>query len=247
MAASVGFIRSSVVIFRVILGQLRSPARLTGLGLLGLLSMVISWSVGNGAGPSPAEHLDNAVGVITLFTFTLVLPVIALIFGVGSLGDARDDGTLVYLWVRPLNHGSVVFGAWLAATAISLPLVVIPATLSALLLDAGSELVTATLIASALAVVAYSAVFVMLGVLSRFAVVLGLVYVLLWEGVVASLGSIGAKMALRGYANSIVTSRTGVRVDLANSTETTSIIVFAVVSVVALGIAAVRLSSLEVD
>lgn len=247
MAGSVGLVRSTVVVFRVLLGQLRSPARLTALGLLGVLSMVISWSVGSGADPSPVQHLDNATGVITLFTFTLVLPVIALIFGVGALGDARDDGTLVYLWVRPLNQISVVFGAWLAATVISLPLIVIPAALSALLLDAGSELVMATLVASALAVVAYSAVFVMLGIVSRFAVVLGLVYVLLWEGVVASLGSIGAKMALRGYANSIVTSRTGVRTELANSAESTSIIIFAIVTVVALLLAAARLATLEVD
>ncbi|MEM7141234.1 MAG: hypothetical protein AAF548_09395 [Actinomycetota bacterium] len=247
MARSVGFVPSTMVIVKVLLGQLRSPGRLIGLGLLGLLSMVISWSVGSGADPIESVHLDNAAGVITLFTFSLVMPVIALIFGVGALGDARDDGTLVYLWLRPLNQASVALGAWLAATAISLPLVVIPATLSALLLDAGSELVTATLIASTLAVIAYVAVFVMLGLLTRFAVVLGLVYVLLWEGVVASLGSIGAKMALRGYANSIVTARTGVRTELANSAESTSIIVFAVVTIVALIVSVVRLQALEVD
>ena len=171
----------------------------------------------------------------------------ALIFGAGSLGDSRDDGTLVYLWLRPINRGSIVLGAWLAAAIISWPLVVVPATLSAKFLNAGTSLVVATAVASTLAMLAYIAVFLMLGLLTRFAVVVGLIYVILWEGIVASLGSFGAKMALRGYANSIVAGRTGVRTELAVSAEATSVIFFASIATLALMVSVLRLSSLEVD
>lgn len=247
MAAQVGFGRGAVVVARVLLSQLLSVGRIVGLGLLGALSMIISWSAAQSADPVPLEHLDNAAGLITLFTFTLVVPVIALIFGAGALGDARDDGTLVYLWLRPLGRLSVALGAALAAMTITLPLTVVPSVLSAVLLDAGGDLVAATALASTLAVVTYTALFVLLGALTRVAVVIGLGYILLWEGVVAQFGSAGAKVALRGYANSIITARTGVRTDLANSAETTSIIVFAVVTVLAVVLTAARLGNLEVD
>ena len=29
-----------------------------------------------------------------------------------ALGDMREDGTLVYLWLRPMDRWAIVVGAW---------------------------------------------------------------------------------------------------------------------------------------
>ena len=94
---------------------------------------------------------------------SILVPIVALIFASASLGDTREDGPLVYLWLRPISRLSVSTGAWAASITIALPLTVIPMTVSALLLDAGNSVVTATILTSTLAVVAYSGLFVTLG------------------------------------------------------------------------------------
>ena len=46
-----------------------------------------------------------------------VLPVVALVFAGAAIGDLRDDKTLVYLWLRPMDRWPIVVGAALAAGA----------------------------------------------------------------------------------------------------------------------------------
>ncbi len=43
--------------------------------------------------------------------FGLVLPVVALVFGGAALGELREDKTLVYLWLRPMDRWPIVVGA----------------------------------------------------------------------------------------------------------------------------------------
>ena len=176
-----------------------------------------------------------------------MLPIVSLVFAAAVLGDTREDGTLVYLWLRPMSRLSIVIGAWLAALTAALPLTVIPSVLMAVLFDAGSDLVVAALIASIIGVLAYSALFVFLGLLVKNGIVWGLVYILVWEGFVALLGSSAARVAIRGYTSAILESRTGGELDVAASSELMGIGVPLAVVVVALWLASVRLQNLEVD
>ena len=70
--------------------------------------------------------------------FTLLVPIVALVFAAAAFGDAREDGTLVYLWLRPMDRWPVVVGAWLAAITVSLPITVVPLAISAVLADRGA-------------------------------------------------------------------------------------------------------------
>ena len=58
--------------------------------------------------------------------FTTLVPIVALVFASAALGDMREDGTLVYLWLRPMDRWPVVVGAWLASITVSLPLTLVP-------------------------------------------------------------------------------------------------------------------------
>lgn len=252
MTATVAAPRAIAVTYHVILRQLLTRGRVIGLGLIGIAVAVVGWAVGQSndevanADLAATLRLEDSVFIIGLIAFTVLVPIVALVFAAASLGDTREDGTLVYLWLRPMHRSTIVIGAWLAALTVSIPLTVVPTTITAMLLDVGSELVVATVIASTLGVIAYSALFVLLGLLVKNAIVWGLGYVIIWEGIVAAFGSAAEKVAIRGYTASILTSRTGVDLEIGTLSQTTGIVVPVLIAIAALVLASIRLDRLDV-
>ena len=95
------------------------------LALLAVGAAVAGISAAVGASDTQ-EPQRAAVEVIADLGFTAVVPIVALVFAAASLGDAREDGTLVYLWLRPIDRWPVVVGAWVAAVTVSMPLTIVP-------------------------------------------------------------------------------------------------------------------------
>jgi len=256
MTGTVSVIDTVRVVYRVLLRQLLTRGRVAALLVIGAVVVLLGWLVGRASPPEEfpplsaaevaLEELEAGVFVVSLIGFTLLVPIVALVFAGASLGDTREDGTLVYLWLRPMPRSGVVAGAWLAAITVSLPLTLIPMTATAVLLDAGSDLVAAAVIATIVGILAYSAIFVLLGLVVKNPIVWGLGYILIWEGLVASFGSAAAKVAVRGYLSSILTDRTGVDIELGNLSQAAGIVVPLVVAAVALVLATFRLNNLEV-
>jgi ABC-2 type transport system permease protein len=145
-----------------------------------------------------------------------------------------------------MDRWPVVVGAWLAAITVSLPITVVPLAISAVLADAGSALVGATVLAAVIGVLAYSAVFLLLGLLLKNSIVWGLGYIVVWEGVVAAFGSFAAKLAIRGYTRSIITSRTDIDLDLGDLSLAAGVTVPLLVAAVALVLSSIRLGRLDV-
>lgn len=235
--------RATALVYRVVLRQLFSRGRLVALGLLALLVPVAAAALG--ANDSATER--DAVGLIANLGFAVVVPIISLVFGAGALGDLREDKTLVYLWLRPLDRWPIALGAWLAALTIVAPLSLIPVVVAAALTGAGNGIVGATLLAGVVAAAGYLAVFTWFGVMFRRATVWGLAYILIWEGFIASGGTGVARFALRSYTRSILSEITDVRLRLAEHSLGVGIVVPLVVAAVFVGLTARRLSRLDVD
>ena len=229
--------------YGLLLRQLVTRGRV--LALLAVGAAVAGIAAAVGASDTP-DRLQSAVEVIAGLGFAVVVPIVSLVFAAASLGDAREDGTLVYLWLRPIDRWPVVLGAWLAAVTVSLPLTIGPLACAVWLADGGATLLGATVLAAAVAVLAYSAVFVLLGLLVKNAIGWGLAYILVWEGIIAAFGDLAARLALVGYARSIITSRTGIDLALGDLSTTPAVVVPLVVTVVALVLAARRLHHLDV-
>jgi ABC-2 type transport system permease protein len=145
-----------------------------------------------------------------------------------------------------MDRWPVVIGAWLAAITVSLPLTVIPLGAAALLSGGGVELLGATTLAAIVGVIAYSALFVLLGLVVKNSIVWGLGYVLVWEGIVAAFGSFAAKLAIRGYTRSILTSITDIDLDLGDLPLAAGVVVPLLAAAVALALAARRLRDMDV-
>jgi ABC-2 type transport system permease protein len=102
-------------------------------------------------------------------------------------------------------------------------------------------------LAAVVGVLAYAALFVLFGLFVKNAIVWGLGYVLVWEGIVAGFGSFAARLAIRGYTRSIMTDRTGVDLDLGDLSLAAGVAVPIVVAVVALGLSSLRLRTMDIS
>ncbi|MFB9377268.1 ABC transporter permease subunit [Kineococcus gynurae] len=129
----------------------------------------------------------------------LVVPIVALVLGIGVFGDERDSRTLPLLrsLVRP--RWQVVVTRWAAAWSATV-LLCVPAAVACAVLGVSVNLEATRVVAGvALAVLltaaAYTAVFVLLSLLTRRALLAGLAYVVLWETFLAGLAP-----ALRGLS-----------------------------------------------
>ena len=155
------------------------------LVLLAALPILVGLLVRLGGGrPDVAEILDTLV-------VRTVLPLIALIVGTATIGGEIEDGTLVYLLVKPVPRWRTAVTKIVVAAGLTVVLVVPPMILAAVLMAGISSATLGTAAGFAAAVVvggaAYAAVFTTLGAVTSRALVIGLVYTLLWEGVLAGL------------------------------------------------------------
>ena len=227
----------------VLLKQLITKGRLTGIAIVGVLPILLGWVIG----AQSNDPLEAGVGFVSYMGLSILVPIVALIFASASLGATRDDGTLVYLWFRPISRMSVSTGAWAASITIALPLTVIPMTVSAILLDAGNSVVTATIITSILAVIAYSGLFVTLGLIVKNPVLWGLAYIFIWEAIVASFAKPAAALAVSGYSRAIITGRTNVEFDyLFDPSQSVSILMLIIITIAGIAFSSARLNRLEV-
>ena len=119
--------------------------------------------------------------VVVGLGLAVVLPVISLIVGTGVLGSEVDDGTIVHILTKPLPRRDIILAKLLVAVGVSAVASAVPLFIAGVLAD-GAKFGAALAVAAAAGAVAYSALFLLLSLLTRRPVLLGLVYILVWEG-----------------------------------------------------------------
>ena len=135
------------------------------------------------AGPD----LMVTVGLLGGFALATIVPLIALIAGAGSIGPEIDDGSIVYLMSKPLSRHTIVRSKLVVAVAVVTVVGALPTLLAGLLMSGTDEgLAVGFAIGAAVAGIAYCALFVLLAIVTRNAVVVGLIYVLIWESLVGN-------------------------------------------------------------
>jgi len=228
-------------LYSLILRTQTTRARVVMLGVLGVLGVVIAIPL-RGAD----DRLEAASHFIDGFGRTLVLPSTALVFASAALGDVIDDGTMVYLWMRPVPRSNLALAAATATLTVVLPLVVIPLTVAAIVSGAGGDLVVGTILAAVVGVVAYTGLFVTLGVRLKRPLLWGLLYILVWEGFIARLGKSASRLAIASYERSILSSIAGIELRFGDLPTAACVIVPLAVTAVALGYATHRLTVQDV-
>lgn len=228
-------------IARLVLRSLMTRSRLLALGGLGLLV------AGLGATARAAEEpVETATGLIAGLGFSVVAPVATLVIASAALGDLRDEKTLVYLWLRPISRLTIAGGAVAASLAVAVPLVAVPIVLSAVL-SGVNDLVPAALLASAMAVIGYTGLFVALGMRVNRPFIWGLAYILVWEDFIAFAGDGTARLSIRSYTWSILSRATDVELRGADRSSVASWLVPVAILVVGTALTTRWLNRREID
>ncbi|WP_422773269.1 ABC transporter permease subunit [Plantactinospora sp. WMMC1484] len=147
------------------------------------------------AGVDPGEWGPPVVQGLGL---AVLLPVTALIVGTGVLGSEIDDGTLLHILTKPLPRWQIVLPKLVVATVVTALTAAIPLYVAGVLVDSvrfGLGLAAA----SAVGALAYSAFFLALSLVTRRPVLLGLVYVLIWEGLLNNIVSGTRVLSVQHY------------------------------------------------
>jgi ABC-2 type transport system permease protein len=124
------------------------------------------------------------VGLLGGLAMTTLVPLVGLIAGTGSIGPEIDDGSIVYLLSKPLSRHSIVTTKFVTAVAVITAFAAVPTVIAGLILSGPSRLVAAFGVGALVAGIAYAALFLLLAVVTRNAVVFGMLYALIWEGLV---------------------------------------------------------------
>jgi ABC-2 type transport system permease protein len=176
----------------------------------------------------------------------LILALTALIIGGSVIGGEVEDGSIVHLLATPVSRRTVVLSKYVVAVALTIAFAAVPEYLAAAIATgAGSKLALGLLVGALAGSFIYNALFVMLTAVfspSR-ALAIGLLYVLLWEGLLATLVGGVALLSAEHYSLAIANGfahNSGLN---ANLTTATGIGMGVVVTVAALVLAVNRLSA----
>lgn len=165
--------------------------------------------------PARISSFDLYGVIVAIYDVRNVLPLCALFFASALIAEEVEGRTLTYLLTRPVQRASILLGKFAAYVVTSLvfawPVTVITFLLlstarGAQGLGAEAPVLLQDLGVMALALIAYGALFALLGVLLKRPVIGGLLFLYLWELLVYLPGYL-PRLTLTAYLRSLLSHR----------------------------------------
>jgi ABC-2 type transport system permease protein len=228
------------ITLRALLGRRRTVL----LALIGVL-LVLATVLYRLGGPSETESLEVMHGLLGDFGLGVLLPLVAVIVATASLGSELDDGTIVYLLAKPIQRWRIV-GVKLVVAWLIVVLLVVPAILLAGRIGhPDASLAIGYGVAAVVGGLEYTAVFLALSLVTSRALIIGLAYVLVWEGVVAGLFAGTRVLSVRQHALAVAEALGGEAAPSAELGVAVALAVAIVVTLLATALAIRRLERVE--
>jgi ABC-2 type transport system permease protein len=179
--------------------------RTWGLGALsvaaGLLALVIL------ARAAADVRLDRYAEIAESLVIPTVVAFVALVLGATAVGDEREERTILYFAATPVARlrlvAEWVLAAWAASLLVLAPAVAGTATLG-LAAGMGARGLVWLVVAVAASALAYTALAALLALLIRRAIIVGMLYIVLWEATVATFAKSADKLSLGAYGRRLV-------------------------------------------
>ena len=223
--------------YRGLLGRRRALI----LGALPALLIVISVAVRAFTGADDQVASDVLGG----FALATMVPIIGVIAGTGAIGPEIDDGSVVYLLAKPVKRPTIIFTKLIVAIAVTMAFSAIPTFLAGMILNGnGQQIAVAYTVAALVASIAYAAIFLLLGTITRHAVVFGLVYALVWETLFGSLVSGARTLSVQQWSLAVAQKVSGGDLVTSDVGLTTGTVLLVVVTVAATWFAGQKLRTL---
>lgn len=212
-----------------------------------LLALVYVASEGTSTGES------FVIQLFVQLVLPILLPLTTLIFATSALGGEVEDRTLVYLTLKPVSRLGVIVAKLLASALITTILVEISLAATYLIGTQGTGIAQnfgAILLAGLVGCLAYSSLFLLVGLwLPRRGLLVGFLYVLLWEGIASQLSTGLAAFSVRRYVEGTLDANLGTAA-MANSVPVnisgaTSLLVLALVLIGGILVSTWKLQRME--
>ena len=162
------------------------------------------------AARADADHVEFYSHLVQELFVPTIGAVVALVIGVSAIGDEREDGTILYLVATPQSRLGIIATKIAAAWTATLILLVPSLVISALLILKGEIDLSALawpVAGVAFATLAYCGVAAWLSLRTRRPIVIGVLYVLLWEGSIATFAASASKLSIAAYGRALVAER----------------------------------------
>jgi ABC-2 type transport system permease protein len=167
---------------RTLLGRRRAWLLVALPAVLLVLAVILRLTVDASGRSDAASHILGVLGLAT------VVPLLGLIAGTGAIGGEIDDGSIIYLLAKPVNRHSIVVTKLAVAAALVSALGALPVLVAGwVLVGSQDRLAVGYALGALVAGITYCAVFLLLAVVTRNAVVIGLIYALVWETAIGSI------------------------------------------------------------
>lgn len=198
-----------------------------------------------------SSFMSALMGNLILST---LLPIATLILATSALGDEIDDRTMVYLVLKPVMRLRIIAEKYLAvteATILALWLGIIATWLIIAFNDMVDSVDTlvAALVALLVGVLAYGAVFIAVSLIVPRALMVGIIYSLIWESLLSRLIPGTWIFSIRHYVESIyIRLLDDSTIDLDNAVQLYAALpALAVAIVLALLLATLRLRTMDFE
>ncbi len=222
---------------RGLLGRRRSLL----LALLALLPVGIAFLVrlsGRGTGD---ETVTTAI--MDRLIVTTLLPIVGLVFGTAVLGAELEDGTAIFLLIKPIDRWRIVLAKLIVAVGLSIAFVSPSAFVAAAILQVGGpgwSGAVGAVVGTAVGATVYATVFFALSLVTGRALAIGLIYVLVWEGVLAGLLEGIRALSIRQYTLAITDAITHPGVTNPDLLDLPTALILSCVAIVIAAVIAVR-------
>lgn len=231
---------------RQLFAKRRAYVALAVLLIPTVLALLVRFNAGEG-------DLDAVGSLNTIFkeiVLGVLLPLTALVFGTSAFGGEVDDGTLIYLMVKPVPRWQLTFSKFLVAFLATVAVVVPSVLLAWASMQNGApfRLPLAYSAGATAGALIYCAIFVTMGITSRRALAIGLLYIVAFENVL-SRSVVGVKsLSVREFAISVAKTIVGPLVEFTDFVVpiTTVYTMGAVFFAIALGLSFIKLQRYEV-
>lgn len=203
--------------------------------VLAVIPVLLALLMNMETGADRSDMLDDIAGLFQALIVSVLLPIVALVVGTSVFGAEVDDGTITYILGKPVPRWRIVITRIVVAGVVTAA-VLVPST--ALTGVAGLRGVDAPgVVAGFTGAVAvgsflYCALFVALSLSTRRALVAGLAYVVIWEGLLSNTFGGSRALSIRQYTLSIGDALiAGDAVSLSRLSVNTALVMAAVVTV----------------
>ncbi|WP_374928814.1 hypothetical protein [Kytococcus sedentarius] len=198
------------------------PALLIALPLGGLALALLLRVAAGGVDEVMADQIvrDLATGVI--------VPLTALLVAVNGIGNEVDDSSVLHILATPTSRGSILAQKMLVICGVAAVLGAL--TTGGMAAIMGSDELAGWVLAGAVSGVAYGAVFTALSTWVKHAVIIGALYLVLWEGMLIGLAPRARFLSLHHGALAVAEKARDARamVDLTDLSATGGVMVLGI-------------------